>query len=111
MIGVEMGGCGRAFVRSLPSQKRDVGHPGVVLVRSLVRGGHGQLVGPVGCYMAAIGTLVVLATNVAVPAEAVGAVLFLGSDTVLALDRFVRPVPGGQLAVHVTYHLARSPAS
>jgi uncharacterized membrane protein YhhN len=81
--------------------------PGVVLVRSLVRGGHGQLVGPVGCYVAAIGTLVVLATNVGVPAAAVGAVLFLASDTVLALDRFVRPVPGGQLVVHVTYHLAQ----
>jgi uncharacterized membrane protein YhhN len=81
--------------------------PGVALVRSLVRGGHGRLVGPVGCYMVAIGTLVVLATNVAVPAAAVGAVLFLASDTVLALDRFVRPVARGQVVVHVTYHLAQ----
>jgi alkenylglycerophosphocholine/alkenylglycerophosphoethanolamine hydrolase len=81
--------------------------PGVVLVRSLLRDGHGQLVGPVACYMAAIGTLVVLATNVGVLAAAVGAVLFLVSDTVLALNRFVRPVPRGQLVVHVTYHLAQ----
>jgi uncharacterized membrane protein YhhN len=42
-----------------------------------------------------------------VPAAAVGAVLFLVSDTVLALNRFVRPVPRGQLVVHVTYHLAQ----
>jgi alkenylglycerophosphocholine hydrolase len=81
--------------------------PGVVLYRSLVRGGHRQLVGPVAGYVVAIGTLVVLATNVGVPAAAVGAVLFLVSDTVLALDRFVRPVPRGQLVVHVTYHLAQ----
>jgi alkenylglycerophosphocholine/alkenylglycerophosphoethanolamine hydrolase len=81
--------------------------PGVALYRSLVRGGHRQLVGPVAVYVVAIGTLVVLATNVSVPAAAVGAVLFLVSDTVLALNRFVRPVPQGQLVVHVTYHLAQ----
>jgi alkenylglycerophosphocholine/alkenylglycerophosphoethanolamine hydrolase len=81
--------------------------PGVVLYRALVGGGHRQLVGPVAGYVVAIGTLVVLATNVGVPAAAVGAVLFLVSDTVLALNRFVRPVPQGQLVVHVTYHLAQ----
>ena len=81
--------------------------PGIVLFRSLVRKGYAKLVGPVAAYMAAIGTLVVLATNVAIPSAAVGAMLFLVSDTVLALDRFVRPVPRGQLVVHVTYHLAQ----
>jgi len=29
------------------------------------------------------------------------------SDTVLALNRFVRPLPRGDVAVHMTYHLAQ----
>ena len=33
--------------------------------------------------------------------------LFVVSDTVLALNRFVRPIPTGDVAVHVTYHLAQ----
>jgi hypothetical protein len=29
------------------------------------------------------------------------------SDTVLALDRFARPLPNAKLMVHVPYHLAQ----
>ena len=36
-----------------------------------------------------------------------GAALFVVSDTVLALNRFVRPLGHGDVVVHVTYHLAQ----
>jgi uncharacterized membrane protein YhhN len=52
-------------------------------------------------------TMAVLAANVGVPAAAVGATFFVLSDTLLALNRFVRPLPLGNVAVHVTYHLAQ----
>ena len=55
----------------------------------------------------AILTMAVLAANVGVPAAAAGAALFVVSDAVLALNRFVRPIPRGDVAVHVTYHLAQ----
>jgi uncharacterized membrane protein YhhN len=51
--------------------------------------------------------MVVLALNVGVAAAAVGAGLFLGSDTLLAWNRFVRPVRYGPVGIHVTYHLAQ----
>lgn len=80
--------------------------PGTVLFRSLVHHQPG-LIAPVAVYVVAIVTMVVLAVNVADPIAAVGAGLFLVSDTLLALDRFVRPLRRGSLAVHVTYHLAQ----
>ncbi len=81
--------------------------PAGLVIGALVRGGRRRLLAPVLLYVAAIVTMVVLATNVASPTAATGAVLFLVSDTVLALDRFVAPVPRGTLAVHVTYHLGQ----
>jgi alkenylglycerophosphocholine/alkenylglycerophosphoethanolamine hydrolase len=81
--------------------------PGTLLLRSLVTSGQRELLAPVCVYVAAIATMVVLAVNVGVPAAAVGSVLFLVSDTVLAWNRFVRPLPAGPVAVHVTYHLAQ----
>ena len=81
--------------------------PGAILLRSLVAAGQQALVAPVCVYTAAIATMVVLAVNVGVVAAAIGSVLFLVSDTLLSWNRFVRPVPSGPLAVHVTYHLAQ----
>ena len=81
--------------------------PAGLVIAALVRGGHRQLLAPVLLYVTAIVTMVVLATNVANPTAAAGAILFLISDTVLALDRFVAPAPRGSLAVHVTYHLGQ----
>jgi uncharacterized membrane protein YhhN len=42
----------------------------------------------------------------ALPA-ALGGLLFFASDSLLALDRFVSPIPHGQFLVHLTYHLAQ----
>ena len=81
--------------------------PGTLLLRSLVTTQRRALVAPVCVYTAAIATMVVLAVNVGVVAAAVGSVLFLVSDTLLSWNRFVRPVPFGPLAVHVTYHVAQ----
>jgi len=81
--------------------------PASLIFRSLVRDHHRELIAPVAVYLVAIATMAVLATNVGVLAAAVGAVFFVVSDAVLAVGRFVRPVPRGKLAVHVTYHLAQ----
>jgi len=82
--------------------------PAFLIFRSLWRTGQRQLVAPVAVYLGAIGTMAVLAANVGVPAAAVGGALFVVSDAVLALNRFVRPLPHGDVAVHVTYHLAQA---
>lgn len=82
--------------------------PAFWIFRSLVRDGHRQLVGPVAVYLVAIATMAVLACNVGVPAAAVGALMFVVSDTVLAVNRFVRPLRHGDVTVHVTYHLAQA---
>jgi len=81
--------------------------PARLIFASLIRTGQRELIGPVAIYLVAIGTMVVLATNVGVLAAAIGAALFLASDAILALQRFVRPMARGDLAVHVTYHLAQ----
>jgi uncharacterized membrane protein YhhN len=81
--------------------------PVILLIRALLRRGRAALVAPVCLYIAAIATMVVLAVNVGTATAAVGGALFLVSDTLLALNRFVRPVPGGSVPVHVTYHLAQ----
>ena len=81
--------------------------PAYRIFRALVADGHRQLVGPVAVYLVAIGTMAVLACNVGVPAAAAGALLFVVSDTALALNRFVRPMRHGDVAVHITYHLAQ----
>jgi alkenylglycerophosphocholine hydrolase len=72
-----------------------------------VASGQRELLAPVCVYVAAIATMVVLAVNVGVAVAGLGAVLFLVSDTLLAWNRFIRPVPAGTLAVHITYHLAQ----
>ncbi len=81
--------------------------PTTLVFSSLRRRGEHALAAPVTVYIGAIATMVVLATNVGDRAAAVGAVLFLLSDTLLAWNRFIAPVPAGPLPVHVTYHLAQ----
>jgi len=81
--------------------------PAYRIFRALGTDGHRQLTGPVAVYLVAIATMAVLACNVGVPAAAAGALLFVVSDTVLALNRFVHPMRHGDVAVHITYHLAQ----
>jgi uncharacterized membrane protein YhhN len=61
----------------------------------------------VGAYAAVLGIMAVLAVGTSHIPTAVGGVLFLVSDTLIARDRFVAPVRHGKLLVIVTYHLAQ----
>jgi alkenylglycerophosphocholine hydrolase len=81
--------------------------PAALIFRSLASDGMQMLAAPVAIYLVAILTMAVLAANVGVATAAVGAALFVVSDSVLALNRFVRPLPQGNVVVHVTYHLAQ----
>ena len=82
-------------------------YPVTRIVRAIAGGGDGELLVPVAIYVAAIATMAVVAWNVARPLAAAGATVFLLSDTLLATDRFVRPLRQGTLAVHATYHVAQ----
>ncbi|MEO9138949.1 MAG: lysoplasmalogenase [Jatrophihabitans sp.] len=63
--------------------------------------------GIVAAYSAVLGAMAVLAVGTQHIATAVGGVLFLVSDTVIARGRFVAPITRGPLLVIVTYHLAQ----
>jgi uncharacterized membrane protein YhhN len=61
----------------------------------------------VGLYMAVICFMVGSAiASASIPAAA-GALLFLTSDTLLAWDRFVEPLPNSRVMVMATYHLGQ----
>jgi uncharacterized membrane protein YhhN len=72
------------------------------------------LVAPVVIYMLALLTMAAAGWSAGLNAHpfgrnawlCVGVTLFVVSDTLLALDRFVKPLPYGKLVVHATYHLA-----
>jgi len=73
-----------------------------------VRGGaHPELTGPVIAYMVVISAMVVAAFGTTSAWAIVGALLFYVSDATLATNRFVRPLPHGNLAVMTTYHLGQ----
>lgn len=78
------------------------------VLRSAAAAEGGQLAAAVGTYAATLGAMTVLGIGTSSIAVAVGGVLFLVSDTTLAWQRFVRPLPRGPLAVIVTYHLAQA---
>lgn len=88
--------------------------PARAVVRSIGRSKQPALIAPLVIYMAALLAMAATATSFSFDnsngstgvAACIGGLLFVTSDTVLAMNRFVAPVPRGQLAVHVTYHLA-----
>ena len=61
----------------------------------------------VGCYATVLSTMTVLAVGTGLIETAIGGVLFLVSDTLIAQDRFVARVRHGPLLVIVTYHAAQ----
>lgn len=65
------------------------------------------LAGPVVAYIAVISVMVVAAFGTGAGWAVAGALLFYGSDSILAWDRFVGSLPKGPLAVMITYHLAQ----
>jgi uncharacterized membrane protein YhhN len=73
-----------------------------------VRTKHPELTVPVSGYLAVICVMVACAIATRNPLAAVGAVTFMMSDTLIAWNRFVRPIAWAPLAIIVTYHLAQA---
>ena len=63
---------------------------------------------PVGIYMAVIAAMSVLAWLTGEWLIALGATVFVASDTILAVNRFVRPLPRARVAIMVTYHVGQA---
>ena len=66
------------------------------------------LIGPVAAYMVVIGAMLATALAVGNPLAAVGAVLFVTSDSLIAWDRFVGKVPNASVLIMITYHLGQA---
>jgi len=81
--------------------------PGWRVLRATHREGGVALAGPVAAYVLIIGAMVCAAWAAGRPLAGLGAAVFLASDTMLALDRFVTPQRWGHLPVMVTYHLGQ----
>lgn len=85
-----------------------VGPLAVVVLRHVGASPTPELGTPVGLYIAVISAMVVSALASGDPRAAVGAVLFAGSDSMIAWNRFVRPFGGARVAIMVTYHLGQA---
>ena len=64
--------------------------------------------GPVLCYMAVSALVIAATAATGLAIVAIGGMLFVVSDTALAVDRFVRPLQHGHLLVMVPYLLAQA---
>jgi uncharacterized membrane protein YhhN len=80
----------------------------VRILRALRAGGDRALAPPVVAYMAVITVMVVSAVASGNVAAGVGAVLFAGSDSMIAWDRFVGAFAAAPVAIMVTYHLGQA---
>lgn len=78
-----------------------------ILPGALAQGGAALAV-PVAVYMAVIGAMAVTGWATGRPLVGVGASLFVVSDTVLAMGRFVQARRLTHVVVMVTYHLAQA---
>jgi uncharacterized membrane protein YhhN len=77
------------------------------VLRGAARSAGPVFAGIVGGYAATLAAMTVLGVGTGLVATAIGAVSFLCSDTLIARDRFVEPVPHGKVLIIVTYHLAQ----
>jgi uncharacterized membrane protein YhhN len=66
------------------------------------------LAAPVAVYTVVIGAMVIVAFDTGEPLIALGATVFAASDSVLALDRFVRPRSWAPVTVMMTYHVGQA---
>lgn len=62
----------------------------------------------VSVYMVVIGVMTGSAIASGLPLAALGAVLFMASDSLIAWSRFIAPFPGVQVAIIVTYHVGQT---
>jgi uncharacterized membrane protein YhhN len=63
---------------------------------------------PVACYMVVISVMVASALASGIVLAALGAILFAASDSLIAWDRFVRPLARSGVVIMVTYHVAQA---
>lgn len=63
---------------------------------------------PVAVYSGVIGAMLVFAWFTGEPWVAAGAVVFVTSDSILSIDRFVRPIPHARVALMVTYQVGQA---
>jgi uncharacterized membrane protein YhhN len=75
---------------------------------SVYRSGGIALAGPVVAYTLVIAAMFVLAWFTGDWVIALGATIFVASDSILSINRFVRPLPQAQLAIMVTYHVGQA---
>lgn len=85
---------------------------GVLLLPRVLSGarrvGGASLAPVVAVYATALSAVAALGVGTAAIATAIGGVLFLVSDSLIAWERFVRRIPHGPLAVIVTYSAAQA---
>jgi uncharacterized membrane protein YhhN len=63
---------------------------------------------PVALYMLVIAAMLATALGTGNVVAGVGAALFVASDTMIAWNRFVRPLPVADVGIMVTYHLGQA---
>ena len=78
------------------------------IVIAMQRTGGNSLILPVVVYMLAISTMTTCALATGRVPAALGGVLFFVSDSLIAENRFVRPLRWAPVAIIVTYHLAQT---
>lgn len=81
----------------------------VALMVFVLKGNTGELTLPIHLYLAAVATMTIAAAFRSPAALTVffGAAWFALSDSLIAIDRFVSPVPAGGLWIMATYYLAQ----
>lgn len=81
---------------------------GARFLRAIRRAGDRELTGPLVAYMVVIAAMVSCALASGNVLAAIGALLFMTSDSMIAETRFVKPQRWGPLAIIVTYHLGEA---
>lgn len=80
---------------------------GVPIMRA-VRSDHPALAVPVAGYIAVIAVMVASALATRNVVAGAGAIVFMASDTLIAWNRFVRPLAWAPVAIMVTYHAGQT---
>jgi uncharacterized membrane protein YhhN len=102
------GGSARALLVAAIPVVIVTGALGARFLRAARAEGHRELVGPLVAYMAVIGAMVTCALASGIVLAAVGAVLFMTSDALIAETRFVGKRTWAPLVIIVTYHLGQA---
>lgn len=92
-----------ALVAAIP-----IGLVAVRVARGIRARGEPAVLAPVLGYIVVIGAMVASALACGPPAAAGGAVLFAFSDSVIAWNRFVRPLAWAAVTIMVTYHAGQA---